>query len=132
MSYNNASLIEAYTSVKRVPLSLNPIVLSEYAVDPTATTIKTAPMPETSNVDPTAPIINEGERLPNLNNWIKTNRERLENLMENIKHTQPEATHDGTIDSLLVSMLSDVIDVWEEQTNDAMDEPGDGNSTGED
>ena len=132
MSRNNASLIEAYSSVKRIPLSLNPIVLSEYAVDPTATVIKTAPVPEKSELDPTAPIINEGESLPNLNAWIEEHRERLENLMENIKHTQPEATHDGTIDSLLVSMLSDVIDVWEEQTNDAMDEPGDGNSTGED
>lgn len=129
MSFNNESLQAAYSSVKRITLSLNPIVLSEYAVDPTAPVIKTAPAAENTNLDPTAPIINEGEDLPKLNAWVAKHRERLEKLMENIKYTQPVATHDGTIDSLLVDMLSDVIDVWEEQTNDTMDEPVDGNPT---
>ena len=125
MPYNNDSLQAAYSSVKRVPLSLNPIVLSEYAVDPTAQTIKTAPVPETAEVDPTAPILNEKKGLPNLNAWIEEHRERLEAMIENLKHTQPSAEHDGTIDSLLVDMLGDVIDVWEEQIADEMDSPGD-------
>jgi hypothetical protein len=64
MPYNNESLQAAYSSIKRVPLALNPIVLSEYAVDPTAQTIKTAPMPETAEVDPTAPIVNEAKPSP--------------------------------------------------------------------